>query len=270
MATNEVRLTLPPARGRLREARPAGLRDRLVKLYDEVYPGRPGWSERAQRHWDHRLADVKEWRSGGTELRAVVHEGDDGVADGYALWRAEGRWNDTGPDGEVRVVEYVATNPEAYAALWGFLMGVDLTRTVHLWQASPDDPLLYAVSDPRRLDARVADALWVRVLDVPAALSARRYAIDVDIVLEVTDAMLPGNAGRWRLTGSPGGATCVSTVDEPDLSCDVRVLGATYLGGTPLGSLAATGQVVEHTPGAVVRAGLALRWHTAPSAPEVF
>jgi predicted acetyltransferase len=267
---NEVTLTVPAGRGRLREAPPASVRDDLVKLYDGVFPGRPGWSERAERHWDFRLADLSEWRHGAGELRAVVHADDSGTADGYALWRPFRRWGDTGPAGEVRVVEHVATNPQSYLALWNYLMSIDLTRTVSMWLASPDEPLLHAVSDPLRLGGRLGDALWVRVLDVPAALAARRYAVDVDVVIQVTDTALPSNSGRWRLVGSPTGATCVSTMDEPDLSCDVRALGAAYLGGTALATLAATGQVIEHRPGAIARTDAAMRWYPAPSSQEVF
>jgi predicted acetyltransferase len=268
--SNEVtQTTPPPVEGRLREGSPTALRDALVKLYDEVFVSRPGWSERAERHWDYRLADLKEWRHGGTELRAVLHEGDDGV-DGYVLWRGQSRWNDTGVAGEVRVLEQVATTPEAYAALWRFLLTMDLTRTVNVWSCAPDEPLLYAVSEPRRLDARLRDALWLRMLDVPAALAARRYATNVDLVIEVTDDMVPDNAGRWRLRGSETGATCTSTVDEPDLRCDVRALGAAYLGGAGFTTLAATGQVSEGRAGALIRADTAFRWHRAPTSIEAF
>lgn len=270
MDRNEVRLTVPAGGGRLREAEPTALREELAKLYDEVYPSRPGWSERAPRHWEPRLADVPQRRRGGAELRAVVHTDDAGVIDGYALWRPAQQWGETGPAGEVRVIEHAATNPQAYLALWDFLLSVDLTRTVKLALGAVDEPLLHAVSDPERLGARVGSGLWVRLLDVPAALAARRYAVDVDVVLEVADPVLPHNAGRWRLQGSPTGASCVPTTDEPDLSCDARALGVVYLGGYSLAALAATGQVREHTPGALTRTDAALRWSPGPSSPEIF
>jgi len=189
---------LPPSSGRLREGSPAELRESLVKLYDDAYATRPGWSERAARHWDYRLADLDTWRRGSTTLRAVLHESDHGV-DGYALWRAGNRWTDTGPAGEVKVLETLATTPAAYASLWRYLLTIDLTRTTSAWSVAPDEPLLSAISEPRRLDARLGDALWVRVLDVPAALAARRYVGEVDVVLEITDAMVAANTGRWRL-----------------------------------------------------------------------
>jgi predicted acetyltransferase len=82
--------------------------------------------------------------------------------------------------------------------------------------------------------------------------------------------MVATNAGRWRLRGSPMSATCRSTVDDADISCDVRALGAAYLGAAPLVALAATGQVSEHTPGALERASAAFAWHRAASSIEVF
>jgi predicted acetyltransferase len=266
----EVSLTVPYPGGRLREGEPAALRDDLVALYDRVYASRPGWSERTSRHWDYRLADLKEWRHGGAEMRAVAHYDDSGTIDGYALWRPFRRWSDAGPASEVRLIEHVAANPQGYVALWTYLWSIDLTKTIQVWFAAPDEPLVHAVSDPERLNARLGDGLWIRVLDVPAALAARRYTTDIDLVLEVTDTGVPANAGRWRLTGSPTGATCTSTVDEPDVSCDVRALGAIYLGGTSLATLAGSGQVVEHTPGAIARADAALRWSPGPSSQEVF
>src|SRR5690606_3971888 len=112
--------------------------------------------------------------------------------------------------------------------------------------------------------ARLADALWVRVVDVPAALSARRYVAPVDVVLEVTDDLLPGNAGRWRLVADASGvARCTRTEAPADLACDVAALGAAYLGGASLGALGAAGRVVERRPGALAAASVAFGWHRA-------
>jgi predicted acetyltransferase len=103
--------------------------------------------------------------------------------------------------------------------------------------------LQYLVDEPRRLGRTLTDALWVRLVDLPAALEARRYAVPLDVVLEVTDPVLEQNSGRWRLTGGPGKATCVRTGEPADLSCSVTELGAAYLGSTSLNSLANAGRV---------------------------
>lgn len=255
--------------GAVVDGTPAELRDVLVKTYDEVYAGRPGWSERTAKHWDHRLADPPYMRGGATALRAIIHEGDHGV-DGYALWRATGAWTDSGPAGEVVVEELATTTPEAYTALWRFLTTVDLTRTTRIWSVSVDEPLLYWVGEPRRTSARVSDGIWARVLNVPQALAARRYAAPVDVVIEVRDEILTANTGRWRLTGSPDAAACAATSGGADLVCDIRALGAAYLGGASLTALAGAGLVREVTPGALAAATTAFGWHRPPSAFEIF
>jgi predicted acetyltransferase len=258
-----------PAGGTLRLAPPADVRDAIVKVYDAAYATRPGWSERGAAHWDGRLADPEAHRRGSSKMRAVVHEGDHGV-DGYALWRTESKWDSNGPGGEVSVVELVANNPSAYAGLWRFLLTLDLARAVSYWHGAIDEPLQYLVNEPRRLGAKLGDALWLRVIDVPAALRARRYAAPADLVLDVTDAVLSDNAGRWRLSVTTEAATCVRTTDPADLSLDVSALAATYLGDASFAALAAGGRVREHTPGALARATAAFGWAVAPSAIEIF
>lgn len=267
--TRELRLQGAEPGGRLREGTPAELRDALVKVYDEAWMEQPGWSERSTRHWDFRLADPKAWRRGAAPLRAVIHEGDHGV-DGYALFYATSKWDEAGPAGEVRVVEQVATAPDGYAALWRFLLTLDLTRSTTIWACSVDEPIQFMVNEPRRLAARVTDGLWVRIVDLPAALSARRYAADVDLVVDVNDDLLGANRGRWRITGSTRAAACTRTDDAADLWCDIRALGAAYLGGTPLTALVAGGLVRELRPGALAAATSAFRWYRSPSAMEMF
>jgi predicted acetyltransferase len=269
--TREVRLNATAVPGELRTAPPAEVRDELIKVYDQQLATRTGWSERAAQHWDYRLADPESRRNGAGRLKAVLHEGPGGV-DGYAIYRIKADWTDQGPAGEVRVGEVVAATPDGYLALWRFLLTIDLTRKTSTWLgAAIDEPLLHLVNEPRRLDAKIGDALWLRIVDLPAALAARQYAADVDLVLDVTDELLPDNAGRWRLRASAlGSASCERTTDEADLACDVKALGAAYLGDQVLGGLTAAGQLRELRPGAVARISAAFGWHRAPSAIEVF
>ncbi|MCG5216045.1 GNAT family N-acetyltransferase [Streptosporangium soli] len=268
---NSREATVPqaPRSGRIVEGTAAELRESLVKLYDQVYADQPGWSERTAAHWDYRLADLMGQRAGASALRIIIHEGEGGV-DGYALWRVRGNWAATGPAGEVVVVEQVSTTPEAYQALWGFLLSVELTRSASTWASSVDEPLFYWVGEPRQLSAHLCDALWVRVVDVPKALAARRYATPLDVVIEVTDDFLPVNSGKWRLTGSAESASCSATTDDADLAFDIRALGAVYMGGTSLSALAGAGLVRELRPGALAAAAPAFGWHKTPSAFEIF
>ncbi|BCB84614.1 GNAT family N-acetyltransferase [Phytohabitans suffuscus] len=267
--TREVRLPAAAAGSRLRAGTPADLLPELTKVYDTLRPERPGWSSRDDSWWAQVLDDSPGSRDGATERRVVVHEGEGGV-DGYAVWRSKSGWSDAGPNARVYVSEIAAADSVAYAALWRFLLGIDLARKVTYGFAAVDDPLLYLASDPRQLDTHFSDGLWVRVVDLPAALAARRYASDVDVVVEVLDPLLPENAGRWRVAGGPGGATCERTTAEADLACDVADLGAAYLGGTSLAALAAAGRVRELRPGTLHPASTAFGWYRKPTAPEVF
>ncbi|WP_229403633.1 GNAT family N-acetyltransferase [Micromonospora okii] len=269
-ATTELRLPAPTAaEGPLRLDRPAARRPDLARLYDRVRVDRPGWSDRDERWWRYVLGDPPSERGGATELRVLLHEGPGGGIDGYALWRSRQDSDLAGPRGVTMVQEMVTEGPAARTALWRALLSLDLAR--RLSYAGPvDDPLLHLVDEPRRLVARVGDALWLRVVDVPAALAARRYATAVDVVIEVADALLPENAGRWRLTGGPDDARCVPTDRPADLACDVRALGELYLGGAGLTALADAGRVTELRPGALAAAGPAFSWHRAPAGLGVF
>jgi predicted acetyltransferase len=137
-------------------------------------------------------------------------------------------------------------------------------------QRPVDDALLHLLVDPRAAAPSVSDGLWVRLVDLPAALTARRYLTEVDVVLEVTDAFAPGNAGRWRLRADPSGSECTATRGSADLVLDVRELGSTYLGGESVLALAAAGLVGEERPGSLAAAAAAFAWPVAPYCPWVF
>ncbi len=110
----------------------------------------------------------------------------------------------------------------------------------------------------------------MRLVDVPAALSGRRYATDVEVVLEVSDGLCPWNERRWLLKGSADGAGCTATSAPADLALDVRELAAAYLGGSSLTALAAAGLVTELRPGALQEASAAFTWPVAPYCGWVF
>lgn len=267
----EIRLPEPAGPGQLRTV-PADLaRPELERVYEAARPDRPGWSSRGGDWWQAVLADPASRRQGMTERRVTLHHGPAGV-DGYALWRGRSHWDATGPAGEVVVQELVTDSLDAYLALWRFLLSVDLTRSATLRLAFPEEPLLYLASEPRRLGARLSDGLYLRITDLPAALTGRRYAAPFDLVLEVTDRLLPGNAGRWRLTVPPerDKPSCTRTDEPADLACDTADLAAEYLGGTSLAALAAAGRVRQLRPDALAAASTGFGWHRAPSAVEVF
>jgi predicted acetyltransferase len=265
-----VRLTKTPSdTHRLRVGSPQDVRSELIKVYDDEWSTRPGFASRDERWWDYRLADPASQRGGAGPLQALICEGKSGV-EGYALYRTRSQWESAGPNGEVKITELIAATPTAYQAMWRFMLEIDLTRHAQLWFGAVDEPILHLVNEPRRLGAKVGDGLWARIVNVPAALAARRYAAPVDVVLEVTDPLLPDNAGRFLLRGSSDLASCEPTTEPADLQLDVSTLAALYLGGNWLGSLAAAGLVEELRPGAVAATDAAFHWQRAPVGIEMF
>jgi predicted acetyltransferase len=265
----------PPAQptegyeGKLRLVKPLEAIGDFAKVYEQLRGGRVGWSNRDERWWKFVLEDLESQRNGATERYGVVHDTPHGPT-GYAIWRSKNSWDQHGPNDQTQIREVIAADPQTYAALWRFLLTLDLSRSARAGYLAVDEPLLHLVGEPRRLGITVSDGLWVRVIDVPAALAARRYLAPIDLVFEVSDPLLPGNTGRWRLTGGPAGATCTPTGDPADLGCTVLELGAAYLGGPSLGALAAAGNVRELTAGTLAPASAAFGWRRQPQAIEVF
>lgn len=243
----------------------------VAEIHRAAGAGRPGWITRRTDGWRTRaVVDPPAWRDGGEPLRiATVHD-PAGDVRAYALFRRKENWAEGGPAGTVKVREAVALDAAATHALWSFLLDLDLTATVEGPMLPVDDALLHLLVDPRAVVPKVNDNLWVRLLDLPVALAGRRYAAPVDVVLEVTDARLPANAGRWRLTADERDAdgaftaTVVRTHEPADLRLDVRELGAAYLGGRSLAAQARAGLVVEERAGAVQSAAAAFLWPVAP------
>ncbi|TQM97707.1 putative acetyltransferase [Ornithinimicrobium humiphilum] len=202
---------------------------------------------------------------GSKEPRRLLLARRDGHLTGYAAFRRESKWQDEMPQGTVQVAELGASDSPTLLALARRLVNFDLTGKVVLWNRSVDDPLLWWAGGPRPSGVKVHDSLWLRLVDLPRALTERGYAQACDLVVEVEDEVCPWNAGRWRLTvGEDGTASCTATQDEPDLTVPVAVLGAAYAGGRPVAALLPALGGTEHTPGAVRRLSRTMLADTAP------
>ncbi|MFF3844468.1 GNAT family N-acetyltransferase [Streptomyces sp. NPDC002328] len=269
--TSRVRLSVPPGTDdvRLRYADPAESLDACEALYARTVPSRAGMLAR-RPGWDRLMVlDPEGGREGASRLQCVLAERD-GEVSGYARFRVRPRWTDTGHNGEVLLTDLTAVDPQTSAALWRFLFGIDLTTSLTVRGRPVDEAWQHLVSDVRRCQLRVRDALYVRLVDIGAALEARTYPAPVDVVLDVEDAFCPWNEGRWRLTGDAKGASCVRTRDAADLALTVRELGAAYLGGVSLGALGAAGRVRELRPGALEEASVGFGGWGAPWMPHGF
>ncbi|MDX3413902.1 GNAT family N-acetyltransferase [Streptomyces sp. MD20-1-1] len=254
---------------RLRYADPVEALDVCEAVYAQLVPGRPGMPARRPGWEKVGVLDPESERGGASPLQCVVAERD-GATVGYARFRVKPSWGQGGPDGEVVLSALDALDPAAAAALWRFLFDLDLTSSLRVRGRPVDDSWQYLVRDVRRCRPALRDALYLRPVEVGAALAARTYRTPVDVVLEVEDAFCPWNTGRWRLSGDAKGAVCEPTRDAAGLALSVRELGAAYLGGVSLTALAAAGRVRELRGGALAEASVAFGSDPAPWLPHGF
>ena len=243
----------------------ADAKRRLAPIHDAARRQRPGMLDRSDAWWDLCVHDPERERDGASRLRAAVL--DDA---GYVLYAFKEEWGESGVDGELRLRELVATSPSATAALWAFVLELDLVRRAK-WELAPsDEPLPHMLDNQRAVSTRIRDALWVRLVDLPRALRERAYSAPFDVVLDVADEVCPWNAGRYRLSWDGERVECEAVNGDADVELTAAELGAAYLGGTTLASLARAGRVRERTPGALRAASVAFRGAVEPWCPETF
>lgn len=258
----------PAGAPRLRAAEPLQAQADMAKVFDAVFAQQPGMLARDERWWRYRLTDLPAMRPAGiSPLRCLLADDDEGPR-GYALYRTKSGWDaDHLAAGTLEIRELYATDPAATAALWSDVLSRDLVGEVRAPMRPMDDPVLAMLADPRRARPSPADGLWVRLVDLPAAMTSRGYAAAADLVLEVIDPLIGANDGRWRLrTGGPsaGRASCERTAGDPDVRLTVQALGAGYLGDPRFSQLAAAGHMAELTRGALAMLGTAMSWDRAP------
>ncbi|MBD0338686.1 MAG: GNAT family N-acetyltransferase [Thermoleophilia bacterium] len=238
---------------------------RFPPIYERVRSQRAGLLGRDEGWWrEYRLADPERWRHGASRKSYALLQLD-GEDAAYAVYRVKSEWERDLPVGEVRVTEAFATTPAAERELWRYLSGVDLTVKVSYFSADPAASIFLMVRDPRGLRPIVHDGLWLRLVDVEAALAARTYRPGDPVVLEVRDDLCPWNAGRFRV-----GEGAERTDAEPDLILDVADLASVYLGAYDFVRLARARRVDVRTASAAERASDLVRTPLPPWCPEIF
>jgi predicted acetyltransferase len=241
------------ADGRIRLLEPKEASSVVPPLYDAARKRHVGEVTRSDARWQRELGDRP--GKGPRKVFTAVHESPDGRADGFVRYRIREDWSDGIAQHTLDVEDLYALDDEVDAALWQFLLDIDLVAEIQARRRPLDEPLRWRLADPRRMrTAGVIDHLWVRVVDPAAALAARTYTGDDAIVLELHDAFRPDNEGRWLVTPNADGASVNRTDLDADLVLDAPALGALYLGGVSATTLARAGRLTEDAVGAVARA----------------
>lgn len=267
--TRHARFRTEPDKGvvRLVETEEAGPLMRSV--YERAMPERVGMLARTRNWWQYRLLADPESRRGGMSARRHVVFSEGGEATGYATYRQKQDWGDFVAAGRVEVAELVAATDTAHTGIWHYLTNIDLFPKLEYWNTPIDDPLPAKVTDPRRVARKLVDALWVRLMDLPAALAARRYESDGVITVDVADPTRPESAGTYRLEVADGEGSCERVTATADLTLDIDVLGHLFLGGGDAMAMAAAGRIEGH-PTVVLRLHRMFRTDRAPWCPEIF
>jgi predicted acetyltransferase len=262
----------------LRPAEPLGQvrmleRDEAVALfpvvYDQVRSRTPGTIVRGEVDWRHMLHDAEWMRNGnGPKYRAILEV--DREPRAFTTYRAKGEWNDRGPNTTLLVFEVIGVDPAAERAMWEWIIGIDLVGHVKAMRTPVPHPLFLQLTDPRRLGMTIGDGLWIRLIDMQAALEARGYGGAGTMTFELSDAFCPWNAGRWRLNVSDDGPRVTGERGEPGLLLDTADLAAAYLGTFTFAQLARAGRVKECHEGAVATADAMFATATPPWCSTMF
>lgn len=275
-----------PASGGLREGVGAGsagsvelatmeeVRKHGPELFDRFRATQPGAISRAAWHWEVDTGEIARPGADFKEPFFALHRSSDGQVTGLLAYLVDDVWADGGPNCTLKVLDHFATDRAAAEALWRYAFSVDWVRKVRVENIGPDDPLPLLLVNPRaaRPVSEYEDAVWLKVLDVPAAFGARTYRAPGRVVLEVADSGPGGYAdGRWAIEAAADGTgRAVRTEDPADLAMDAGALGSLYLGDGSVPLLTSAGLVRELRPGAAGRADLLLRSAVAPWCPDHF
>ena len=242
----------------------------FTRVWDAARGTQPGMLALDERWIRAQLTDLEINRGGASPHYRVLYQGND-TPSGFAIYRIKMDWDASGPNGTLRVEMLIAATTEAYAALWRHILDVDLIARVSAEMRPVDEPLRFLLADSRQPKTRIEDGIWVRLVDVGAALAGRRYAIKGRLALRVRDAFCAWNDGIYELLGSPAGAECKLTgTATPELVLDAADLGALYLGGNRFRVLAEAGRVQELRPGAIARADAMFATDRSPWCPSHF
>ncbi len=235
--------------GRVRFVNEAEARKVFPEVYERIRPLRAGAVSRPDFWWPEMMF----WEEPQKGF-SVIHENERGIADGFVMYDMSGEWTGGITGRRLRAWDIQAETADARAALWQYLLGIDLIATIAGTNLPADEPLRFLLADPRRLRVDyLNDSLWLLPLDVAALLASRVYGYDGGLVIEVHgDADRP--ATRYALDAGPAGATCAITTAAADLACSISTLGALTLGGNSWSVMSDAGLVTEERAGAVTRA----------------
>jgi predicted acetyltransferase len=251
-------------RGSTRFVTPEDAKELFPPIWEELRRQRPGVFARTDAWWELRALRISPEEASNPKRFVILEV--DGRPEAYAIYRTHFKHEDGAFNSRTEVLEAIGTTAQATAEIWRFLLDIDWSQKTSAQFLPLDHPLFLLLATPRLMRLRVSDTLWIRLVDVGAALSGRAYANDGRIVFEVRDASCPWNEGRWKLEGGEATRT-----DAPaELALDVDALGSAYLGAVSFAQLREAMRVEELAAGAIGHADALFEWRPLPWCPEIF
>lgn len=237
--TRRMTWTGPQPGGRVHFVSAQQLLHEGLALVERVRLATPGQITYDGILWDRQLG-LMIGDEDAKKQRFIRYDDETGRMQGFASYKLTEH-----PDDFTRhrldLLHLVTATDDAYAALWRFVLEMDLVSEVKAHLRPVDEPVRWMVSDFRAVRVAELDHLWIRILDVPAALEARSYSAPGRLVLGVRDPFGAGD-GTWAIDVEPSGAATVTPTDDPaDISMRAEGLAAIYLGGVSPLMLAAAG-----------------------------
>jgi predicted acetyltransferase len=253
---------------------PAGEgRELVAPVYEAARSSRAGFMARTPDWWVGVLPLAEKDAKGGEARRLVVFETADGP-EAYAVYKIKAEWNSRGPAATLTVEEAIGSTARGTREIWRYLFEVDLVRTLKTWRLPADHPLFSLAAEPRRLGTTMGDGLWLRIVDVAAALEGRTYGIDGHgsgkLIFELRDDYCPWNTGRWSLDVADGSGKASRTEAPADLSLAPNELASLFMGGFTATALAGSGKIEELRPGGLATADSLFPSALKPWCPQEF
>jgi predicted acetyltransferase len=251
-------------RGQTRFVTPEEAATLFPPVWEALMRERPGVFGRTKAWWELRRLRIPDEEKSNPKRLVVLEL--DGSVQAYAIYRVHHSFEDGASTARLEVSEVIGTSTQATAEMWRFVLDIDWYATLECSLLPVDHALFTLLATPRRARYRMIDSLWMRLVDVGAALSGRDYASDGSIVFDVRDAVCPWNEGRWKLEGGVASRTDAAA----DLALDASALGSAYLGAVSFAQLRDGLRLEELSDRAVQKAEAIFEWRPLPWCPEIF
>ncbi len=202
----------------------------------------------------------------------AIYRNADGESRGHVVYSTEEHTTpEPAPSQVMTINDFVALDTDATRGLWDYIRRHDLVGRVNFRGAPEDDVVPDLLLEPRMLNRKTSDGIWMRVVDAEKALGQRPYGTRGELTLAIAgDTECPWNNGTYLLETDGPSAQVTRTDRNPDLTMSPNELASLIAGYRPATHFLRAGRLEEHREGAALRADAIFRAEHAPYCPNGF